>query len=62
MAIGMVMGDGTAPLLSHWVIAILDFSVKLFGISQQGGLFTAAILWASITFVVVFLGNWLIRK
>jgi len=54
-SIAMVQGNGTAPWITHASVSILDFTVKLLGISSNGSVFTVVFFWAFLVFVLVFM-------
>lgn len=54
-SIAMVNGDGTAPGISHLSAGILDFTVKLLGISSNGSILAVVAFWAAIVFALVFI-------
>lgn len=55
ISISMVMGDGKAPKITHIAGAILDFTIRLLGISGNGSVFTVVLFWAGIVFVILFI-------
>lgn len=55
ISISMVMGDGEAPKITHIAADILDFTIKLLGISGNGSVFTVVLFWADIVFIVLFI-------
>lgn len=55
VAAACVMGDGSAPKFTKILFSIIDYTVKLLGISDGGSVFTVAFFWALIVFVLVFI-------
>lgn len=55
VAAAFVMGDGTAPKFTKILFSIVDYTVKLLGISHGGSVFTVSFFWALIVFVLVFI-------
>jgi hypothetical protein len=54
VAAACVMGDGTAPKYSHITFAIIEYTARYLGFSDNGSFLTVAIFWASIVFILVF--------
>jgi hypothetical protein len=51
----LMVGDGTAPSVTHLSAAILGFTVKLLGVSFEGAIVPAILFWSLVVFVVAFL-------
>jgi hypothetical protein len=51
----LMVGDGTAPSVTHLSAAILGFTVKLLGVSFKGAIVPTALFWSLVVFVVAFL-------
>lgn len=61
-AILMVMGDGTAPPLTHVMLSLADIPRSLLGTSRDSMLIVAAFFWggcaAAIAYVFLLLIGW----
>jgi hypothetical protein len=54
-SIAMVQGNGTAPWITHASVSILDFTIKLLGISSNGSVFAVVFFWTFLVFGLVFI-------
>jgi hypothetical protein len=50
----MVRGDGTAPAVTHFSVAVLAYTVEFLGVPSEGALFSVVVFWSLASFAVGF--------